>query len=333
MADNLILNGTTSLELSAKGSGSDVRSWAAGKVGNTGAQLFLNNIAEPGNVDTIINLHRGNVGIGTNSPSTKLTVETAQPGPLVLVRNLSGGDGIRSESTGNGHGLSGASFTHTGTEGASETGAGVHGLSNRGPGVKGETQSGPAVRAETIQGNLFEGSQIGNLRFVVLPNGAVLADGGFSGPADFAEMLPAAGSAKDFETGDVLVIDSEGKLKRSTTPKAPNLAGVYSTKPGFVGDRRLAERGLQKTVDGGNDTEIWLPVALLGVVPVNAVADKHPIRPGDMLTTSATPGHAMRATPVNLAGADVYPTGTIIGKALEPLAAGTGKIKALVLMR
>ena len=57
MADTLILEGTTSLELSAKGSGSDVRSWAKGQVGRRGAQLFINNIAEPGNVDTIINLH------------------------------------------------------------------------------------------------------------------------------------------------------------------------------------------------------------------------------------------------------------------------------------
>jgi hypothetical protein len=333
MADRLILTGTTSLELSAKGSGSDVRSWAAGKLGTTGARLFLNNIAEPGNVDTIINLHRGNVGIGTSSPSTKLTVETAQLGPLVLVRNVSGGDGIRSESTGNGHGLSGASVSHTGTEGASETGIGVHGLSNRGPGVKGETQSGPAVRAETIQGNLFEGSQIGNLRFVVLPNGAVLADGGFSGPADFAEMLPAAGSPHDFEPGDVLVIGPEGKLTRCATPNAVTLAGVYSTKPGFVGDQRMAEQGLLNRAENRSDGETWLPVALLGVVPVNATAEEHAIRPGDMLTTSATPGHAMRAIPVHLGGADLYPTGTIIGKSLEPLASGRGKIQMLVLMR
>ena len=179
MPDTLILNGTTLLELSAKGSGSDVRSWAAGKVGQTGARLFINNIAEAGTVDTIINLHRGNVGIGTNTPSTKLTVETSQAGPLVLIRNLSGGDGLRSESTAGGHGVSGASVSHTGTEGASESGIGVHGLSSRGPGVKGETDTGPAVTASTVQGNLFEGRQINNLRFVVLPTGAVLADGGF----------------------------------------------------------------------------------------------------------------------------------------------------------
>ena len=142
MADTLILEGTTSLELSAKGSGSDVRSWAKGQVGRRGAQLFINNIAEPGNVDTIINLHNGEVGIGTATPSAKLHVETGRPGPLVLVRNTSGSDGLRSESTGGGHGLSGASLSHTGTEGASESGIGVHGLSSRGPACEAKATRG-----------------------------------------------------------------------------------------------------------------------------------------------------------------------------------------------
>lgn len=58
-------------------------------------------------------------------------------------RNVSGSDGLRAESTAGGHGLSGASVSHTGTEGASESGIGVHGLSSRGPGVRGESNAGP----------------------------------------------------------------------------------------------------------------------------------------------------------------------------------------------
>jgi hypothetical protein len=49
------------------------------------------------------------------------------------------------------------------------------------------------------------------------------------------------------------------------------------------------------------------------------------IRPGDLLTTSATPGHAMLAY-------EPQP-GTIVGKALEPLDTGTGVIKVLVTLR
>jgi hypothetical protein len=49
------------------------------------------------------------------------------------------------------------------------------------------------------------------------------------------------------------------------------------------------------------------------------------IRPGDLLTTSPTPGRAMRAD-------DPRP-GTVIGKALEGLESGTGVIRVLVMLR
>ena len=51
------------------------------------------------------------------------------------------------------------------------------------------------------------------------------------------------------------------------------------------------------------------------------------IRPGDLLTTSATPGHAMRCQGVERC------FGRTIGKALEGLDAGTGAIKVLVMLQ
>jgi hypothetical protein len=334
MADTLILTGTTSLELSAKGAGSDIRSWAKNQVGGQGAQLFINNIAEPGDVDTIINLHRGSVGIGTASPSAKLTVETAQAGPLVLVRNTSAtGDGIRAEAVGSGHGLSAASFSHTGVAGASETGIGVHGLSSRGPGVSGESNSGPGLVGSTISGaNVIEGRRLNQLVFAVTQSGAVLADGPYTGPADFAEMLPAAASASPYEPGEVLIIGPDGKLARSAEPNATNVAGVYSTRPGFLGDMRRAEAGLEPRAKEPADGGEWLPVALTGVVPVKASAENGAIRPGDLLTTSATPGYAMRATPVPLHGVEIFRAGTLLGRALEPLPAGKATIKVLLVL-
>jgi hypothetical protein len=333
MADKIILDGTVSLELSAKGSGSDVRSWALGKVGAEGARLFLNNISQPGSVDTIINLRRGNVGIGTASPSTKLTIETGSPGPLVLVRNTSGGNGIRAESTGKGHGLSGASVFHTGTEGASESGDGVHGLSSRGAGVRGESNVGPGVASRVVQGNIFEGFRINNLAFVVRPDGTVLADGPFSGPADFAEMLHASGDASDYEHGDVLVIGEDGKLAKCSRPNSTTLAGVYSTDPGFIGDVRIRQRGSARLDQISSDGELWLPVALLGIVPAKVCDENGPIKPGDLLTSSSRAGHAMRAKPKSVQGIGIYPTGAILGKALEPFRSGTGKIRILVTLR
>jgi hypothetical protein len=57
------------------------------------------------------------------------------------------------------------------------------------------------------------------------------------------------------------------------------------------------------------------------------------IKPGDLLSTSSTPGHAMKAAPVIINGLEIYRPGTILGKALEPLAQGTGVIKVFVSMR
>jgi hypothetical protein len=46
---------------------------------------------------------------------------------------------------------------------------------------------------------------------------------------------------------------------------------------------------------------------------------------GDLLATSANPGHAMRT------GEEAH--GAILGKAMEPLAQGTGTIRVLVVLR
>jgi hypothetical protein len=55
-----------------------------------------------------------------------------------------------------------------------------------------------------------------------------------------------------------------------------------------------------------------------------------PIRPGDLLTSSSTPGHAMRATPVAVDGATLYRTATIVGKALGTHDGGAGIIEVFV---
>jgi hypothetical protein len=132
------------------------------------------------------------------------------------------------------------------------------------------------------------------------------------GGADFAEMLPAA---EDLQPGDVLVIGPDGTLILSTEPYQASVAGVYSTQPGFVGGQPV-----EGEVTG------TIPLAVGGVVPVKVSAENGPIRPGDLLVTSATPGYAMKAGPNP-------PQGTVIGKALEGLEAGTGLIKMLATMQ
>ena len=151
-----------------------------------------------------------------------------------------------------------------------------------------------------------------NRRFYINNAGHVFADGSFHpGGADLAEMLPAV---EGLEPGDVLVIGPDGKLARSSEAYNTAVAGVYSTNPGFVGG---------SDEDGVNPGKV--PLAVVGVTPVKVSAENGPIAPGDLLTTSATPGHAMKATEPKL--------GTILGKALGELQSGTGVIDALVILQ
>ncbi|MBN2564118.1 MAG: hypothetical protein JXB46_00245, partial [Candidatus Eisenbacteria bacterium] len=69
-------------------------------------------------------------------------------------------------------------------------------------------------------------------------------------------------------------------------------------------------------------------IALAGRVYCNVIAGGTDIEPGDLLTTSDVPGYAMKATDGQRA------QGAILGKAMEPLAAGTtGQILVLVTLQ
>lgn len=69
--------------------------------------------------------------------------------------------------------------------------------------------------------------------------------------------------------------------------------------------------------------ERFVRVALAGRVPVKVDATYDEIRVGDLLMSSPTPGHAMRANGT---------LGTIIGKALQPLETGQGVIMMQVML-
>lgn len=136
--------------------------------------------------------------------------------------------------------------------------------------------------------------------------------------ADFAEMM-AAGPG--LVPGDVLIIGQDGLLTKSAIPYQDSLVGVYSTRPSYLGNGSyFGEAG-------------YVPLAITGIVPVKVTAENGAIQPGDLLTTSATPGHAMLASPVTINGVSFYLPGTILGKALEPLEEGTGMILVLVTLQ
>ncbi|HPR65485.1 MAG TPA: tail fiber domain-containing protein [Thermoanaerobaculia bacterium] len=70
-----------------------------------------------------------------------------------------------------------------------------------------------------------------------------------------------------------------------------------------------------------------------GITLVKADASIAPIRRGDLLVSSPILGHAMKAQPTMVDGFPMYRSGTLIGKAVDTLDAGTGMIRVLVMIR
>jgi hypothetical protein len=175
----------------------------------------------------------------------------------------------------------------------------------------------------TAGGDIFIG-QSGNTRVARIDgNGKGFFDGGTQASgADYAETMPAGSAA--LEPGDVLVVGPGGTVTKSSRPSSQLVTGVYSTRPAVLA---VGKHGIDDSLAG------QVPVALLGVVPTKVSAENGPIRAGDLLVTSRTPGYAMKAPRLVVGGVAVYPTGAILGKALEPLARGTGVIRVLVMLR
>lgn len=255
-------------------------------------------------------------------------------------------------------------FTLVAYNGSTVPSVAISGLSENGiAGVFG-TRNGDTI----LGGYEFTAATI-EPRFVLDWQGNLWIAGGFSSPAayrstgaDFAEMLPAQ---PGLDAGDVLRIGDDGLLTRTTVPNATNVVGVYSTAPGFIGGYTIPSHqtasplpsmenaGLAQASTGVVqettlsvaerrqaliDQEVAanagkIPLAITGIVPVKASAENGPILPGDLLTTSTLPGHAMKATTVDVGGIAIHRPGTIIGKALEGLTEGTGVIRVLITLQ
>jgi len=135
---------------------------------------------------------------------------------------------------------------------------------------------------------------------------------------DVAEYMPVTEAASP---GMVLIIGEDGRLTPATAAYDTRVAGIVSTDPGiFLG----AE-------EDGNEGEALIAIA--GRVPCKVDASYGAINPGDVLTTSPTPGYAMKAEPLELNGRTFYPSGTILGKALGTLESGTGTIEVIVTLQ
>lgn len=138
-----------------------------------------------------------------------------------------------------------------------------------------------------------------------------------TGGADLAEPFDIAES-EELLPGTVVSIDPDnaGQLRIAHSAYDNKVAGIISgagdIQPGMV-------MGQEGSVANGKH-----PVALTGRVYCRVDAEYGAIRPGDLLTTSDTPGHAMKATD----GGKSH--GAIIGKAMTSLEEGQGLVLVLV---
>ncbi len=131
---------------------------------------------------------------------------------------------------------------------------------------------------------------------------------------DVAEWVP---SSEHLPTGTVVVLDSSksNQVIASTQSYDTSVAGVISERPGLA----LGETGANKVL-----------VATTGRVLVKVDASNGPIHIGDLLVTSDIPGLAMKSEPLTIGNRKMHMPGTLIGKALEPLEKGSGKILVLL---
>jgi hypothetical protein len=134
---------------------------------------------------------------------------------------------------------------------------------------------------------------------------------------DYAEGFDVS-DKKDIDPGSVLIIDPDNPGKLTVSDKAydSKVAGIVAGAKGMGSGVRL----------GGDQFDY--NVALAGRVYCNVDATEAAVEPGDLLTTSAIPGYAMKVTDYELA------QGAILGKAMEGLEKGQrGQILVLVTLQ
>lgn len=223
-----------------------------------------------------------------------------------------------------GNAVSGLSTSGTGVFGKSTTGRGVWGQSEfiatvgdstNGTGVWGRSINGVGVHGVGPTAAQFDGdvqiSPLGDKK------GSLSCYDVNVGGQDCAEYFDVS-SGEVIEPGMIMVLDEDGALKVCELAYDRRVAGAVSGagpyKPGIV----LGNRPFQ---------ENRYPIALVGKVYCKVDAEFEPISVGDLLTTSTTPGHAMKASDPHQA------FGAVMGKAMRSLNGGRGLIPVLIALQ
>ena len=237
----------------------------------------------------------GNVGIGTTTPSAKLNIDPKGAGGIVVGDPDTGSGGFTSL-------LVDISDARDGF--------------GRIQAIKSSGSAWGDIALNPLGGNVGIGNP--NPQATLDVNGNIVTNGDISlTNVDCAEDFDVE-DAQGLELGSVMVIGQDGILQQSKEAYDARVAGVLSGagdyRPAIILGREQSQKNR-------------LPLALTGRVFCKVDAQYSPIRVGDLLTTSPTPGHAMKAAdPLKAFGA-------VIGKAMRPLAEGQGLIPILIALQ
>jgi hypothetical protein len=341
---------------------SEVGSGIAGTHASLG--FFVNSAGHGGLLERMTIVGNGNVGIGTASPGSILQVQSAQPDLTLNHTNTANYSRLVFKDNGTERSAFqyiGSTFSVTSRRNTMEffnnwgplvfythsTGSGTERLridasGNVGVGtatpiysldVNGGVNSFRAKAATTSVNDAiatFENSSA--IQMIVRGNGnvgigtvnpsnklhvagSITVDGNIN--AKYQDLAEWVESSQQLPPGTVVVLDSSrsNQVVAATQAYDSRVAGVISLQPGIT----LGERGEGRVL-----------VATTGRVKLKVDATNGPIQIGDLLVTSDREGYAMKSLPIDVGGIRIHRPGTLIGKALEPLANGAGEILVLL---
>ncbi len=129
--------------------------------------------------------------------------------------------------------------------------------------------------------------------------------------------------------GDIVVTTAkEGILQKSRDAGSTSVVGVVVSRAALVlspPEGLMPEENKGPGFAGLSKPAGMELVAVAGIVHVRAIADKHPIQPGDVLVTSLQTGRAQKYS------GETYKPGMVFAKSLGELKKGEGLLRAILL--
>lgn len=320
--------------------------------------------------DSVIYDDGANIGIGTNSPQTRLHIAADQNFAAFRLENTTPGTGANWQFTSASDGQlrftelgaavrmainKGTGFVGIGTQ-APEAMVHIAGIANTPAFRLQNLQSGTSWQVTSSLDGQFRITELGVSPRLTIDRqtgttsiygtAAINGNATITGNTTINGLTTLAGNTT---VGGDMVVNGNIGAKYQDVAEWVDAAEplengtVVVIDPGSTNKVRAARSSYATSVAGaispqpglilGEGGEGRVLVAQSGRVKVKADATFGAIKPGDLLVTSPTPGHVMKSKPVKLGGAEVHRPGTLVGKALEALPDGRGEILVLLTLQ